>query len=60
MSRNFSAYHVTEFLDRSIGAYLNEIEGIAIEMAHTEDSAIRYDLLNDIQEIMWQCNSVLR
>ena len=60
MSKSFSAYNITEFLDRSIGAYLNEIEGIAIEMAHTDDSEMRFDLLNDIQEIILQCNTVLR
>ena len=60
MSKSFSAYNITEFLDESIGAYLNEIEVIAIEMAKTDDSEMRLNLLDDIQKIMWRCNTVLR
>ena len=59
MSKNWLAYNITEFLSDSIGSYLNDIECIAIDMAHTDDKEIRYDLLNDIQEIIWQCNNVM-
>lgn len=60
MSKNFSAYDVTGFLDASIGAFLNEIEDIAIEMSKTDDYEERINLMNDIQYVIRQCNAVLR
>ena len=60
MSRNFSAYDVTGFLDASIGTFLNEIEDLVIEMSQSDDPDERTKLLQDIQSIIWQCNSVLR
>ncbi len=60
MSKNFCAYDVTGFLDTSIGAFLNDIESIAIEMANTDNHEDRLALLTDIQENIWQCNAVLR
>lgn len=60
MGRPYMAYDVTGFLDASIGSFLNEIEGIAIEMLQSDDYDERKKLLSDIQDIIWQCNSVLR
>ena len=60
MRKNFSAYDVTGFLDASIGSFLSDIENVAIEMAHTDNHEDRIDLLTDIQEIIYQCNAVLR
>ena len=60
MVRNYTAYDVTGFLDDSIGSFLNDIESIAIEMSKEDDPEERAKLLTDIQEIIWQCNSVLR
>ena len=60
MSKNFSAYDVTGFLDASIGSFIREIEDIAIEMSQTDDHEERINLMNDIQYIIRQCNSVLR
>lgn len=59
MSRQFSGYDVTDFLNESIGGYLNQIEDLAIEMAKTEDEELRLSLLNDVQYIICQCNAVL-
>lgn len=60
MSRLYSGFDVTGFLEDSIGSFLNEIESIAIEMSQSDDYDERMKLLSDIQNIMWQCNSVLR
>lgn len=60
MSKSFHAYNITQFLDDSIGMFLNEIESVAIEMAHTDDHEARINLMNDIQHIIWQCNGVLK
>ena len=60
MGRPYTAYDVTGFLDDSIGSLLNEIEGVAIEMSQSDDYDERKKLLSDIQDIIWQCNSVLR
>ena len=60
MSKSFSAYDVTGFLDSSIGSYLSEIEAYAIDMANAEDAEERANLLKDIQYIIEQCNNVLR
>lgn len=60
MSRPYTAYNVTEFLDDSIGSFLNDIESIAIEMSQSDDPEERAKMVTDIQEIIWQCNSVLR
>lgn len=53
MSKSFSAYDVTEFLDASIGSFLSDIESVAIEMANTDNHEDRLDLLTDIQEIIY-------
>lgn len=60
MSRNFSAYDVTGFLDVSIGSYLNAIEDLVIKMMKSDSYDERVQLKFDIQNIIWQCNSVLR
>lgn len=60
MSKSFSAYDVTGFLDSSIGSFLSEIETNAIDMANTEDYEERMNLLSEIQYIIQQCNEVLR
>ena len=60
MSKSFSAYDVTGFLDSSIGSFLSEIETYAIDMANTEDHEERMNLLSEIQYIIQQCNEVLR
>jgi hypothetical protein len=60
MGRPYTAYDVTGFLDDSIGSFLNDIESIAIEMSKTDDYEERAKMATDIQEIIWQCNSVLR
>jgi hypothetical protein len=60
MSRPYTAYDVTGFLDDSIGSFLNDIESIAIEMSQSDDPEERAKMVTDIQEIIWQCNSVLR
>lgn len=60
MSRPYIAYDVTGFLETSIGSFLNEIESVAIEMSRSNDYDERIKLLSDIQNIIWQCNSVLR
>lgn len=59
MSRQFSGYDVTGFLNESIGGYLSQIEDLVIEMAKTEDEELRMSLLNDVQYIICQCNTVL-
>ncbi len=60
MNKNFNAYDVTGFLDASIGSFLYDIEGIAIEMANTDDYDDRHTLLTHIQQTILQCNAVLR
>lgn len=60
MGRPYMAYDVTGFLDDSIGSFLNDIESIAIEMSQSDDPEERAKMVTDIQEIIWQCNSVLR
>lgn len=60
MGKLYSGFDVTGFLEDSIGSFLNEIEGVAIEMSQSDDYDERIKLLSDIQNIIWQCNSVLR
>lgn len=60
MSRPFTAYDVTGFLDTSIGSYLSEIEDLVIEMMESDDYDERVKLKFDIQGIISQCNDVLR
>ena len=60
MSKNFTAYDVTEFLDNSIGSFLDDIESNAIEMVDTEDKADRLRLLTNIQDLIYQCEDVMR
>ena len=60
MSKSFSGYNITGFLDDSIGVFLNEIEELAIEMSQTDDAEMRFRLLNDIQGVIYQCNGVLK
>lgn len=60
MGKLYSGFDITGFLEDSIGSFLNEIEGLAIEMMQSDDYDERRKLLSDIQNIMWQCNSVLR
>ena len=60
MSKNFNADNVTEFLDKSVGSFLNEIEDLAIEMCQADHPEDRLALLTDIQEIIWKCNAVLK
>ena len=60
MSKNFTAYDVTEFLDNSIGSFLDDIESNAIEMVDTEDKADRLRLLTNIQDLICQCEDVMR
>ena len=60
MSKSFHAYNITDFLDDSIGGYLSEIETYAIEMANSDDNAIRMALLTDIQHAIERCQEVMR
>lgn len=60
MTKYFSADDVTSFLNESIGKYLDEIESIAKEMAHVDDKGFRLALLDDVREVIWQCNKVLK
>lgn len=60
MSRNFTAYDVTGFLNDSIGTFINEIEDLAIKMRETNDYNERVKLTDEIQHIIDQCNNVLR
>lgn len=60
MSRPFTAYDVTGFLEDSIGSFLSDIETLVIEMMKSDDYDERVKLKFDIQNIIWQCNSVLR
>lgn len=60
MSKSFHAYNITDFIDDSIGNYLNDIETYAIEMAKTEDKETRISLLTDIQGVIEQCKEVMR
>lgn len=60
MSKLYSGFDITGFLEDSIGSFLNEIESVAIEMSQSDDRDERIKLLSDIQNIIWQCNSVLR
>lgn len=60
MSKSFSAYDITGFLNDSVGSYLNEIEDKAVEMSQSDDADERQRLLEDIQYIIRQCVMVLR
>lgn len=60
MSRNFTAYDVTGFLNDSIGTFINEIEDLVIQMQETDDYNERVKLTGEIQYIIDQCNNVLR
>lgn len=60
MGRPYMAYDVTGFLETSIGSFLSDIESLVIDMMNSDDYDERVKLKFDIQNIIWQCNSVLR
>ena len=60
MGRPYTAYDVTGFLETSIGSFLADIEGFAIEMMMSDDYEERERLKNEIQAIICQCNDILR
>ena len=60
MGRPYTAYDVTGFLETSIGSYLSEIEDLVIEMMESDDHEERVKIKFDIQDIICQCNDVLR
>lgn len=60
MGRPYMAYDVTGFLETSIGGFLDDIESFAIEMMESDDYNERKRLKNEIQDIICQCNEILR
>lgn len=60
MGRPYTAYDVTGFLETSIGSYLSEIEDLVIEMMESDDHEERVKIKFDIQDIIYQCNDILR
>jgi hypothetical protein len=60
MGRPYTAYDVTGFLETSIGSYLSEIEDLVIEMMKSDDYEERVKIKFDIQDIICQCNDILR
>jgi hypothetical protein len=60
MGRPYTAYDVTGFLETSIGSYLSEIEDLVIEMMESDDHEERVKIKFDIQDIICQCNDILR
>lgn len=60
MGRPYTAYDVTGFLETSIGSYLSEIEDLVIEMMNSNDYEERVKIKFDIQDIICQCNDILR
>ena len=60
MGRPYTAYDVTGFLETTIGSFLSDIETLVVEMMESDDYDERVKLKFDIQNIIWQCNSVLR
>jgi hypothetical protein len=60
MGRPYTAYDATGFLETSIGSYLSEIEDLVIEMMESDDHEERVKIKFDIQDIICQCNDILR
>ena len=60
MSDFFAARDITEFLDDSVGGYLNSIEDYAIKMSEENDKEQRIRQLNEIQHLIELCKTVLR
>lgn len=59
MSKQYSAYDVSSFLQYSVGNLVSEIEGLAIDMMKEELEEDRYSILGDIQEKIIRINEII-
>ena len=54
MSKQFSGYDISSFIDSGVNYYMNDIEGRVIDMVHEEDKEERNKIKDEIQAPM--CN----
>lgn len=60
MSKSFAAYDVTQFLDESIGTFIDDIWDKVVDMADEDDKDERLYLKTQIEYLVEQCKDVIR
>jgi len=60
MSKAFAAYDITQFLDESIGTFVDDIWDKVVDMANEDDKDERLYLKTQIEYLVEQCKDVIR
>lgn len=60
MAKSFAAYDIQQFLEESIGNYLDEIWDKVVNMADEDDRDERLVLKEQIERLIYGCRDVIR